>query len=143
MYEVTQLAGDTEAHPFLSPKTNSPNFGTLDVGNLNLSVLKKKEMLQYEYARSALKLGLAHEAKLGINPYKFGLVGSTDSHTSMSTTDDDNYFGKHAGLEPSPTRMGKTFFKSGDLAIYNWNMLASGLVGVWARENAACRSSTP
>ena len=104
LYEVTQIKGDGEAHPFLSPNDEFADFGTWDKGNLNLSELKKKEMLQYEYARSALKLGLEHEAKLGMNPYKFGQIGSTDSHTGMSTADDDNFFGKHAGSEPSPRR---------------------------------------
>ena len=68
LYEVTQVAGDTEAHPFLSPNDEFANFGTLDVGNLNLSVLKKKEMLEYEYARSALKLGLGSRGQARDQP---------------------------------------------------------------------------
>ncbi len=135
LYETTQIKGDGEAHPFLSPNDEFADFGTWDKGNLNLSELKKKEMLEYEYARSALKLGLAHEAKLGTNPYKFGQIGSTDSHTAMATADDDNYFGKHAGAEPSPKRMEHAFAKFGDLAIYNWETLASGFIAVWAKEN--------
>jgi hypothetical protein len=135
LYETTQIKGDGEAHPFLSPNDEFADYGTWDKGNLNLSELKKKEMLQYEYARSALKLGLEHEAKLGINPYKFGQIGSTDSHTAMSTADDDNYFGKHAGAEPSPKRIEHAFAKFGDLAIYNWETLASGYIAVWAKDN--------
>ena len=135
LYETVQIKGDGEAHPFLSPNDEFADFGTWDKGNLNLSELKKKEMLEYEYARSALKLGLAHEAKLGTNPYKFGQIGSTDSHTAMSTADDDNYFGKHAGAEPSPKRAEHAFAKFGDLAIYNWETLASGYIAVWAKEN--------
>ncbi len=135
LYETTQIKGDGEAHPFLSPNDEFADFGTWDKGNLNLSELKKKEMLEFEYARSALKLGLAHETKLGTNPYKFGQIGSTDSHTGMTTADDDNYFGKHAGAEPSPKRMEHAFAKFGDLAIYNWETLASGYIAVWAKEN--------
>ena len=135
LYEVTQIKGDGEAHPFLSPNDEFADFGTWDKGNLNLSELKKKEMLQYEYSRSALKLGLEHEAKLGTNPYKFGQIGSTDSHTAMSTADDDNFMGKHAGSEPSPNRMTHAFAKFGDLTIYNWETLASGYIAVWAKEN--------
>lgn len=135
LMEVTQIKGDGEAHPFLSPNDEFADYGTWDKGNLNLSQLKTKEMLQYEYARSALKLGLKLEQKLGVNPYKYGLIGSTDSHTSLSTADDDNFFGKHSGSEPSPERMEHPFAKFGDLEILNWETLASGYAAVWAKEN--------
>ena len=63
------------------------------------------------------------------------MVGSTDSHTALSTADDDNFYGKHAGSEPSPDRMEHPFAKFGDLEILGWETLASGYVGVWAPEN--------
>jgi hypothetical protein len=135
LYEATQIKGDGEAHPMLSPNDEFADFGTWDKGNLNLSELKDDDMLQYEYARSALKLGLLLEEQLGINPYKFGLIGSTDSHTALATADDDNFFGKHAGSEPSPDRMHHPFAKFGDLEIMGWETLASGYMGVWATEN--------
>ena len=91
-YEVTQMKGDGEAHPFLSPTNEFADFGTWDKGNLNLSELKTDVMLAGEYARSGLKRGLQLEAELGINPFKYGLVGATDSHTALSTADDDKYF---------------------------------------------------
>ena len=94
LYECTQIKGDGETHPFLSPNDEFANFERWDKGNLDLSVLKKPEMLEFEYARSALKNGLKMEAELGVNPYKFGLVGSTDAHTALATADDDNFFGK-------------------------------------------------
>jgi hypothetical protein len=135
LYEVTQIKGDGEAHPFLSPNDEYADYGTWDKGNLNLSELKKDEMLQYEYARSALQLGLKLEEKLGTNPYKFGMIGSTDSHTSLATADSDNFFGKHSGSEPGPERMEHPFAKFGDNAIYGWETLASGYAAVWAHEN--------
>ena len=135
LYEATQIKGDGEAHPFLSPDDEFADFGTWDKGNLNLSELKKDEMLVHEYARSGLKLGLQLEEKLGVNPYKFGLIGSTDSHTALATADDDNFFGKHAGSEPSPDRLDHAFAQFGDLKIMNWETLASGYLGVWANEN--------
>jgi hypothetical protein len=135
LYEVTQIKGDGEAHPFLSPNDEFADYGTWDKGNLNLSEGKKDEMLQYEYARSALQFGLQLEKKLGTNPFKFGMIGSTDSHTSLSTADDDNFFGKHSGSEPSPERMEHPFAKFGDKEIYGWETLASGYAGVWAHEN--------
>jgi len=135
LYEVTQIKGDGEAHPFLSPNDEFADFGTWDKGNLNLSELKTKEMLQYEYGRSALLLGMRLEETLGTNPYKFGMIGSTDSHTSLATADDDNFFGKHSGSEPSAERMMHPFATFGDLTILNWETLASGYAAVWAREN--------
>ena len=102
VYEVTQIKGDGEAHPFLSPNDEFAGFEVWDKGNLDLTELKKPEMLQYEYARSGLKLGLKLEQELGVNPFKFGMIGSTDSHTSLATADQDNFFGKHSGAEPSP-----------------------------------------
>ena len=97
LYEVTQMKGDGEAHPYLSPTDEFANFELWDKFNLNMSVPKEKPMLQYEYARTALQIGLQLEEKLGTNPYKFGLIGSTDTHTALATADEDNFFGKHAG----------------------------------------------
>jgi len=135
LVEVTQIKGDGEAHPLLSPNDEFADYGTWDKGNLNLSELKEPGMLQYEYARSALKLGLKLEQKLGTNPYKFGMIGSTDSHTGLTTADEDNFFGKHSGAEPSPARMSHPFAKFGEAAIMGWETLASGYVGVWAPDN--------
>ena len=72
LYEATQIKGDGETHPFLSPNDEFANFERWDKGNLDLTELKKPEMLEFEYARSALKNGLKMEAELGVNPYKFG-----------------------------------------------------------------------
>ena len=83
LYEVTQIKGDGETHPFLSPNDEFANFERWDKGNLDLTEAKKPEMLEFEYARSALKNGLVLGQKLGTNPYKFGLIGSTDSHTGL------------------------------------------------------------
>jgi hypothetical protein len=94
-------------------------------------------MLQYEYARSALKLGLKLEQQLGIDPYKFGMIGSTDSHTSLATADEDNFFGKAPVAEPSPDRAVHPFMESldGKVRIMGWEMVASGYAAVWATEN--------
>ncbi len=135
LYEVTQMKGDGEAHPFLSPNDEFADFGTWDKGNLNLSVPKSDDMLAGEYARSGLKRGLQLEEALGINPFKYGLVGATDSHTALSTADDDNYFGKTTGVEPKPERMTHPFAKFGDQVILGWETLASGYQAIWAREN--------
>jgi len=135
LYEVTQMKGDGEAHPFLSPNDEFADFGTWDKGNLNLSVLKTDDMLAGEYAREGLKYGLQLEAELGTNPFKFGMVGATDSHTGLSTADDDNNFGKTSAMEPNPDRMTHPFARFGDVAIMGWETLASGYQAVWATEN--------
>ena len=100
-----------------------------------MSAAKTDAMLSGEYAREALKRGLELEAKLGTNPYKFGMIGSTDSHTSLATTEENNFFGKHAGAEPSPGRMMHPFMANENGAIMGWQQVASGLAAVWAKEN--------
>jgi hypothetical protein len=135
MYEITQIKGDGEAHPLLSPDDEFADYGTWDVGNLDLTEAKTDDMLAGEYAREALKSGLALEAKLGTNPYKFGIVGATDSHTSLPTAQDDNFFGKHTGYEPSAERLSHTFLKTEIGEIFSWQQLASGYTAVWAKEN--------
>jgi hypothetical protein len=135
LYEVTQMKGDGEAHPFLSPNDEFADYGTWDQGNLDLSVLKKNEMLRFEYARSALKTGLRLQDKLGTNPYQFGMIGSTDSHTALATAQEDNFFGKHSGAEPNKLRYKHPMAKMGDVEYKGYSPLASGWAAVWAEEN--------
>jgi hypothetical protein len=135
IYEVTQIKGDGESHPFLSPNDEFAGYDTLwDKGNLG-PVPKKTEMLQYEYAREALKNGLRLEQEIGFNPYKFGLVGSTDSHTGLATAEEENFFGKHSGKEPHKGRMSKLIGNFGDIKYYGWEQVSSGYAAVWATEN--------
>lgn len=135
LYEVTQIKGDGEAHKFLSPNDEFAGYEIWDKGNLNLSEKKKPEMLQYEYAREGLKLGLKLEQQLGVNPYKFGMIGSTDTHTSLSTADEDNFFGKHSGKEPSAHRWEKPVATFNGISVLGWEQAASGYAAVWATDN--------
>jgi hypothetical protein len=135
LYEVTQIKGDGETHPFLSPNDEFADYETWDQGNLDLSVPKQNDMLQYEYARSALAIGLQLEQRLGINPYKFGMIGSTDSHTGLATAEENNFFGKHSGAEPGPERWSHPMAKVGDRQYEGWSMVSSGYAAVWANEN--------
>jgi len=135
LYEATQIKGDGESHKFLSPNDEFAGYETWDKGNLNMSVPKRPEMLQYEYARSGLKLGLKIEHKVGVNPYKFGMIGSTDSHTGLATAEEDNFFGKHSGSEPSAKRWEHPVGCFGGVCIMGWEQAASGYAGVWATEN--------
>ena len=138
LYEVTQIKGDGEAHPTLSPNDEFADFENWDKGNLDGSEKKEDWMLKYEYARSALQLGLQHENKLGVNPFKFGMIGSTDAHTTLATTREDNYFGKFSLTEPAPERYKHYVIQSlvdEKLSTFSSEEGASGLAAVWAREN--------
>jgi hypothetical protein len=139
LYEVTQMKGTGEAHPMLSPRDEFANFEIWDKGQLGPAP-KTPDMLPREYAREALKQGLAYEASLGVNPFKFGMVGSTDTHTSLSTTTEDNFFGKVSAVEPTkdPIRFDETVGGIGgppEVGQYARQTSAAGLAGVWSREN--------
>ena len=137
LYEVTQIKGDGETHPTLSPTDEFANFEIWDKGNLDLSEDKKPAMLEFEYARSGLRNGLKLEKELGTNPYKFGMVGSTDSHTGLTAVEEDNFFGKTSSSEPSATRAEHVFVNNprGGPSIMAWETIASGYAGVWATDN--------
>ena len=135
LYEVTQIKGDGETHPLLSTADEFANFERWDKGNLDLSELKKPEMLQFEYARSALGIGMKLERDLGINPYKFGMVGSTDAHTGLTAVEEDNFWGKTASSEPSKDRATHPFVKTERATIWGWEQSAAGYAAVWATEN--------
>ena len=138
IYEATQTKGTGESTSTLSPNDEFAGQELLDASNLMGRVPKTPEMLPKEYARSALKEGLRQEEELGANPFKFGMVGSTDNHTGLPTTREDNWFGKLAHVEPSPERYEHVLVKSPvdpSLAIYASQLSAAGLAAVWSREN--------
>ncbi|TIQ20856.1 MAG: DUF3604 domain-containing protein [Mesorhizobium sp.] len=137
LYETSQTKGTGEAHPFLSPNDEFASFEIWDKGNLDGSVPKTKEMLEFEYARSAYKNGLKLERELGTNPYKFGLVASSDAHTGLAAMEEDNFFGKTVPQEPSPERIGATFVNNAQtgVKIMDWEVGASGYAAVWAKDN--------
>jgi hypothetical protein len=146
LYEVTQIKGDSETHPVLSPTDEFADFETWNSWAgatsdprsdpawynrccLNWDPETQPELKKAEYARSALKRGLALEETLGANPFKFGLIGSTDSHSSLSTADNDNYWGKFSTMSPGATRVLQSASTTG------WQTAASGYAAVWAEEN--------
>ena len=129
--EVTQIKGDSETHPTLSPDDPFADFERWDEFNISNTVRTTPDMYPGSYARSAFKRGLALEQQTGVNPYAFGMIGSTDDHTSLATAEEDNFFGKFANSEPG-IRTG-----SSRMAGLNadWELGASGLAAVWAPEN--------
>ncbi len=136
--EVTQIKGDSETHPFISPSDEFADFerwngwgGWLTNGLFRGQPIipRPESLIQYEYIRPALQRGLSIADKSGTNPFQFGLIGSSDTHTGLSAVDDSNFFGKSAPAEPSAVRfMNKQ-------ATYNWQMNAAGLAAVWAKDN--------
>ena len=130
MYEITQVKGDGETHPQLSPNDEFANYEKWDKANL-AGVPKQPGMIEREYARQAVIQGLKLERELGINPFKFGFVGGTDTHTGLTTAEEDNFFGKHTGVEPSPKRWEHLAVAP----ILGWQMSAAGWTGVWATAN--------
>lgn len=137
LYEVTQMKGDGETHPYLSPTDEFANFERWDKANLAVITKHSDDMFEGEYARSALKNGLLLEQKLGTNPYKFGMIGSTDSHTGLATAEEENFFGKVSVGEPNPERLAATFMTNPkiNVTIKEWEISSSGYAAVWATEN--------
>ena len=135
LVEVSQIKGDSEAHPFLSPNDEFADFETWDTGNLDLTEAKTPGMLKGEYAREALKTGVAFRREFGSNPYEFGMIAATDSHTSLALVEENNFFGKHAAQEPRPERATKPQRKGPVGELLGWEQVASGYAAVWATEN--------
>jgi hypothetical protein len=139
LVETTQIKGDSETHPAISPEDEFADFERWDLGNIIVTKRTSPELMQFEYSRSALKQGLGQQQKLGVNPFKFGMIGATDSHTSFGNAEEDNYLGKYAVASPSPDRWDKKFpplTVPGVLEQFTeWESSQSGYAGVWASEN--------
>jgi hypothetical protein len=133
--EATQQKGDSESHKFLSPPDEFASYEPWDKMNLNGTKLHQDAWFQTEYVRAALKNGLKLEQQLGVNPFKYGMIGSTDSHVGISAVEEDNFFGKAPPYEPSAHRWEHGFSKIGETKVTAWELAASGYAGVWATEN--------
>lgn len=137
--ETTQIKGDSETHPQLSPNDEFADYGTWDKADIGGRLAKEDSMLQFEYSRSALKNGLLLAQETGVNPFKFGMIGASDSHTAIASTREENYYGKFAGNEPQAQRWKHFVIRSiggnDELSTYAYEELASGLAAVWAEEN--------
>ncbi|WP_019447339.1 DUF3604 domain-containing protein [Cupriavidus sp. BIS7] len=135
LFEVIQFKGQSESHPSMSPNDEfSVGYEIWDRGNLNL-VPKKPGMIQHEYLREALKNGLKLEQDLGANPFKYGMAAGTDTHTGLTTAEEDNFFGKFISSEPRAERWSEAALKFGDRVVKGWELTAAGYTAVWAIEN--------
>ena len=137
LYEIMQIKGTGETHPLISTKDEFANYGITgwDQGNLTLDILTTPQQRQYQYARKALIDGMIHQQNLGTNPFKFGIVAATDTHTGIVSGDEDNWWGKHTTSEPSPERVGEITKENNGEVRYGWHYLAGGYTAVWANEN--------
>ena len=140
LYEATQYKGDGETHPYLSPDDEFADFETWDKANLAMLKPHKDEYYKHEYARSGLQLGLQQQGELGVNPFKFGMIGATDSHTGFAEAAEDNFLGKYGVASPNPdnaNRWKKVWPPvEGTVAKMNgWESQSAGYAAVWATEN--------
>ncbi|MEZ4281520.1 MAG: DUF3604 domain-containing protein [Myxococcota bacterium] len=157
LVEATQIKGDSETAPYLSPGDEFADYGTWDAAAGMTPAPHQDGMYEGEYVRSALARGLALEAELGVNPFAFGLIGSTDSHTGLATADDADFWGKFSSNEPAPGRAAEPWAKNflppegseayrqfkaagfldanRDADTTTWQLVASGFAAVWAKEN--------
>jgi len=137
LVEVTQIKGDSETHPLNSPNDEFAGYEIWDLSNLGMRRAQTPEMQPYQYARAALRIGLAEQARLGVNPLAFGMIGSTDAHTGLATAEENNFWGKATSGEPSEERAHQPFIRGPkpELVMKMSEMAASGYMAVWARDN--------
>ncbi len=128
--EVTQIKGDSETHSELSPDDALSDFENYPF-YLQQSAEEYK-VTKADFIRAGLRTGLEIEDSIGVNPYQFGLIGSTDSHTGLSSAEEDNFWGKFA-IDATPSTKQQDLI--GGTSASGWNMSASGLAAVWANEN--------
>ena len=138
LQEVMQTKGNSETHPGLSPNDELADYGIAgwEYGNLTMEgEPESQEMRPFMYLRGGLMNGLAQERKLGTNPFKFGMIGGTDIHNSLTAIDEDNFFGKHVIQEPSPHRWNHVSKEGFGKTRYTWHYTAAAYAAVWATDN--------
>jgi hypothetical protein len=135
LFEAIQMKGQSESHPSLSVTDEfAVGYELWDRGNLIL-VPKKPGMIEHEYLREALKNGLMVEQQLGVNPFKYGMAGGTDTHNGLTAAEENNFFAKFVSAEPRPDRWNEDALKFGGRVVKGWEMTAAGYTAVWATEN--------
>ena len=138
LQEIVQTKGTSETHPLYSPNDEFADFGTAgwEYGNLTLTDKPlSRDMMPTNYLRGGLLRGMEQEQKLGVNPFKFGVVGSTDVHNSLTAIEEDNFFGKMPIQEPAPGRWDHVSKEGFGKTRYTWHYMAAGYAAVWATEN--------
>jgi hypothetical protein len=131
--ETTQIKGDSETHPDVSPDDEFADFETYEhlIQTAGEVTHADRETRLGSYVRSGLMRGLELEGQIGVNPYKYGIIGATDSHTAYSSAEEDNFWGKFS-LDAIPANKQDYELVPG---AFGWDMSASGLAAVWATAN--------
>jgi hypothetical protein len=129
--EVTQYKGDSETHPVLSPNDPFADFE-------DYPYYIQRDWTEYkpqvgDFMRSALIRGMQIEREIGVNPYQFGVIGSTDAHTGLAAAEENNFHGKFA-TDSMPASKLEGWSDNANSS-FGWAMGAQGLAAVWAEEN--------
>jgi len=138
LQEMAQTKGASETHPSMSPNDEFSDYGLAgwEYGNLTMQgEPESPEMRPFMYLRGGLLQGLGYQNTLGVNPFKFGFIGGTDVHNSLTAIEDDNFFGKHVNQEPSAKRWEHVSKEGFGKKRYTWQYDAAGYAAVWAKEN--------
>ena len=138
LFEIAQTKGASEVHPLIAPDDEFADWGISGWDNGNLSLTDKPEtpeMLPFQHYRPALSNGLRLGTELGTNPFKFGAIGGTDVHNTLSAIESDNYFGKLRIQEPAPKRWEHVSKRGFGSTRQTWQYLAASRAAVWATEN--------
>ena len=122
--EITQIKGTSETHPGLSPNDEWADFEILQ--RSQNPRIRKYNQISGGYVREAYLSGLTMQETKGFNPYRFGLIGSSDAHNGGAPYEETSFYSKMGLLDGKPEQR-RTFAAS--------QRSASGLAGVWAEEN--------
>ena len=127
LVEVSQIKGTSETHPMLSPNDEFADFEIVEYYVANLNPVTK---FSGGYVRDAYRTGLEFQDTQGFNPYRFGLVAASDSHTGITSIVESDYCGPAGAHDGTPVkRLSKNSYPK------NRKFSASGIAGVWANEN--------
>lgn len=139
LVEITQVKGTSDTHPMLSPNDEWADFEIMPVRVA--SPLESQP--QGSYVREAWLNGLAMQDAGGMNPYRFGVIGSSDTHNAAGSFEEDNYWSKTARLDATPQLRGSVPLDEGmDANVFNISDLDSESSGEEASgEEAAAEES--
>jgi hypothetical protein len=138
LVEATQIKGDSETHPDLAPDDEFANFERYRFYIQGISPGQAYQVQKGDTVRSALKNGIELEKDTGVNPFKLGMIGSTDAHTSLASAEEPNFWGKMSTDSIPVNKRGPASgdYANGKTSTNGWTMSASGLAAVWSEDNS-------